>query len=185
IDGESFALNERFMVIATQNPIEQQGTFPLPEAQLDRFLFKLRIGYPTRVEERRMAEVHGRAVPQLDDFDLQPLVGGEFLRAARACVREVRVEPEVLDYLVDIVRATREHPSLIHGASPRAASMLAAAARALAASQGMDFVIPDHVQQLAGPLLAHRVVLTPAAEIEGADASTVVGEIVEGIRAPR
>jgi len=185
LDGTTHALSEAFLVIATQNPIEQEGTYPLPEAQLDRFLFKLRIGYPSRDDERRMAEVHGRAVPQLDDFDLQPLVGGDFLRDARACVRDVRVEPDVLDYIVDIVRATREHPALSCGASPRAVNMLAAASRALAASQGMDFVIPDHVQQLAEPLLAHRVVMTPSADIEGQQSTAVVAQIVEGIQAPR
>jgi MoxR-like ATPase len=185
LDGTTHALSQAFFVIATQNPIEQEGTYPLPEAQLDRFLLKLRIGYPSREEERRMASVHGRAVPALEEFGLEPIVGTEFLTMARACVREVRIEPDVLDYLVDIVRATREHSALRCGASPRAINMLAAAARAVAASQGMDFVIPDHIQQLAVPLLAHRVVLTPSADIEGQLASGVIESIVKQIKAPR
>jgi MoxR-like ATPase len=185
LDGTTHALGEPFFVVATQNPIEQEGTYPLPEAQLDRFLLKLRIGYPSRDDERRMASVHGRAVPDLDGFGLQGLVGAEFLAAARATVHAVRLEEPVRDYLVDLVRATREHPALRCGASPRAVNMLAAAARALAAVQGMDFVLPDHVQQLAVPLLAHRVVLTPAAEIEGQATTGVVDQVLQQIEAPR
>jgi MoxR-like ATPase len=185
LDGVTHRLGEAFFVVATQNPIEQEGTYPLPEAQLDRFLLQLRIGYPDRADERRMAAVHGRAVPDLDGFGLEPLVDAEFLVAARACTQAVRIEDTVLDYLVDVVRATREHTALRCGASPRAVNMLAAASRALAAVQSMDFVLPDHVQQLAVPLLAHRVVLTPAAEIEGTDATAVVAQIVAGIKAPR
>jgi len=185
LDGVTHALGNAFFVIATQNPIEQEGTYPLPEAQLDRFLLKLRLGYPSRVDELRMATVHGRAVPDLDSFGLEGLVGAEFLAAARDAVHAVRIEDPVRDYLVDIVRATRENPALRCGASPRAVNMLAAASRALAAVQGMDFVIPDHVQRLALPLLAHRVVLTPAAEIEGHATTAVVEQVVQQIKAPR
>jgi MoxR-like ATPase len=185
LDGQTHGLDDAFFVVATQNPIEQEGTYPLPEAQLDRFLFKLRIGYPSRDDELRMAGVHGRAVPDLDGFGLQPLVGVEFLRAARNDVAGVRIEPPVRDYLVDVVRATREDAALRTGASPRASNMLAAACRGLAAVQGMDYVLPDHVQQLAVPLLAHRVVLTPSAEIDGTNVTEVVDRIVRRIEAPR
>ncbi len=185
LDGTTHPLGDAFFVVATQNPIEQDGTYPLPEAQLDRFLLKLRIGYPSRDAERRMAAVHGEAVPRLDAFGLEPLVGAEFLAAARETVRAVRIEDGLLDYIVDLVRATREHPALRCGASPRAVNMLAAAARAMAAVQDMEFVIPDHVQQLAVPLLAHRVVLTPSAEIEGQDGPAVVDQIVKQTKAPR
>ena len=185
LDGTTHRLGDAFFVVATQNPIEQEGTYPLPEAQLDRFLLKLRLGYPSRDDELRMATVHGRAVPDLDGFALQGLVGNEFLAAARSAVHAVRIEPPLREYLVDVVRATREHAALRCGASPRAVNMLAAAARALAAVQGMDFVIPDHVQQLAVPLLAHRVVLTPAAEIEGLAATAVIEQVVQKIEAPR
>ena len=185
LDGTTHRLSDAFFVIATQNPIEQEGTYPLPEAQLDRFLLKLRIGYPGRADERRMAEVHGQAVPQLDAFGLEPLVGIEFLGSARTAVHQVRIEDGVLDYIVDIVRSTREHAALRCGASPRAVNMLVAASRALAATQGMDFVLPDHVQQLAVPLLAHRIVLTPAAEIEGQQSTGVIEQIVKQQKAPR
>jgi len=185
LDGQTHTLDDAFFVVATQNPIEQEGTYPLPEAQLDRFLFKLRIGYPSRDDELRMASVHGRAVPDLDGFGLLPLVGVEFLRAARNDVAAVRIEPPVRDYLVDVVRATREDAALRTGASPRASNMLAAACRGLAAVQGMDYVLPDHVQQLAVPLLAHRVVLTPSAEIDGTNVTDVVDRIVRRIEAPR
>ncbi len=185
LDGQTHRLGDGFFVVATQNPIEQEGTYPLPEAQLDRFLLKLRIGYPSRDDERRMAAVHGESVAQLDRFELQPLLDADFLTMARATVREVRVEADVLDYLVDLVRATREHPALRCGASPRAINMLVAASRAVAATADMDFVLPDHVQQLAAPLLAHRVVLTPAAEIEGQEAAAVIAEIVARTKAPR
>ncbi|MEO6596673.1 MAG: MoxR family ATPase [Planctomycetota bacterium] len=185
LDGTTHALGDGFFVIATQNPIEQEGTYPLPEAQLDRFLLKLQIGYPSRDEERRMAQAHGQTVPQLDAFGLEPLVGLEFLQAARAVVHATRIEDSVLDYIVDIVRSTREHPSLRCGASPRAVNMLLAGARALAATQGMDFVLPDHVQHLAAPLLAHRVVLTPAAEIEGQQRTAIVEQVVQQAKAPR
>jgi MoxR-like ATPase len=185
LDGTTHALGATFFVIATQNPIEQEGTYPLPEAQLDRFLFKLVIGYPGRDDERRMAAVHGNTVPDLDRFGLEPLVGGEFLAAARPAVGMVRIEDSVLDYLLDVVRATREHAALRAGASPRAVNMLAASVRALAAVQGMDFALPDHVQQLAVPLLAHRVVLSAAAEIEGQVARAVVEQVVQQVKAPR
>jgi MoxR-like ATPase len=185
LDGTTHRLGDAFFVVATQNPIEQEGTYPLPEAQLDRFLLKLRLGYPSREQELRMAEVHGRAVPDLDGFALQPLVDGAFLAAARLAVQQVRLEAPVRDYVVDLVRGSREHPALRCGASPRAVNMLAAASRALAAVAGMDYVLPDHVQQLAVPLLAHRVVLTPAAEIEGLLATTVVEQLVAATKAPR
>jgi len=185
LDGQTHTLDDAFFVIATQNPIEQEGTYPLPEAQLDRFLFKLRIGYPSRDDELRMATVHGRAVPDLASFGLQPVVGGEFLKEARQTVEAVRIEPPVRDYLVDVVRATRSDAALRSGASPRASNMLAAACRGLAAVQGLDYVLPDHVQQLAVPLLAHRVVMTPAAEIEGVVVTEVVDRLVRRIEAPR
>jgi MoxR-like ATPase len=185
LDGATHRLSDAFLVVATQNPIEQEGTYPLPEAQLDRFLLKLRIGYPSRDDELRMADVHGRAVPDLDGFGLRGLVGADFLAEARQTVASVHMEPPVRDYIVDLVRATRSHPLLRCGASPRAVNMLAAAARALAAAQGMDFVVPDHVQQLAVALLAHRVVLTPAAEIEGLADTAIIEQLVRQIEAPR
>jgi MoxR-like ATPase len=187
LEGETHELGPCFMVIATQNPIEQEGTYPLPEAQLDRFLFKIPVGYPSRDEEREMVALHGHgtAMPNLGSFALEPVAGRETLAEMRAAVQRVRLSPEILDYIVDLVRATREQASLLCGASPRAANMLAAAARARAALEGRDFVIPDDVKYLAPFALAHRVLLAPGAEIDGLDAETVVAQVIDQVAAPR
>ena len=187
IDGTTHSLSPAFMVLATQNPIEQEGTYPLPEAQLDRFLFKIRMRYPTRDQERDMVRLHGHrsAMPRLAEFGLETITDAAFLEEARQVIREVRLSDEVMDYVVDVVRATREDASLLFGASPRAANMLAVAIRALAVVSGREFVIPDDVKTLAGPLLAHRVVLSPDAEIEGLTREMVVKRILEGVPAPR
>src|SRR5512139_544179 len=144
IDGTTYPLSPAFMVIATQNPIEQEGTYPLPEAQLDRFLFKIDVGYPSRDEERAMVRVHGHrtATPPISDFGVSPVASLEVLAAMRAAVAGIRLSDEIVDYVVDLVRATRARAQLLCGASPRAANMLATAARALAATQGRAFVIP-------------------------------------------
>ena len=187
LDGTTHALSPAFLVIATQNPIEQEGTYPLPEAQLDRFLLKLRVGYPSRQEERAMIAVHGRraGMPRPADFGLQQIVNRDFLMAARALTAQVTLADEVADYIVDLVRKTREHPSLSCGASPRAVNMLATAARARAVLDGPLSVVPDDVKELALPVLAHRLVLAPAAEIEGQTAEAIVEQIVEQTPAPR
>jgi MoxR-like ATPase len=187
IDGTDHALGEEFMVIATQNPIEQQGTYPLPEAQLDRFLFKILIDHPDRDQEREIVRRHGHrsAMPRLADFGLQPVVAAAALYDIRAAVAEVRLTDPLIDYIVDIVRATRQHSSLQFGGSTRAANMLAAAVRASAALQGRDFVIPDDVKTLAVPVLRHRVVLSPGAEIEGAVPDRIVRGILDQTAVPR
>jgi len=187
IDNTTHVLSPAFMVIATQNPIEQEGTYPLPEAQLDRFLFKIDVGYPTRDEERTMVRVHGHrtATPPIEEFGLQPVAGIADLVDMRRVVAAIRLEEPIVDYVVDLVRATRGKPSLLAGASPRAANMLATAARAHAAVQGRDFVIPDDVKALALPVLRHRVVLAPGAEVDGLNADGVLRRVVEEVRAPR
>jgi MoxR-like ATPase len=187
IDGTTHPLSPAFMVIATQNPIEQEGTYPLPEAQLDRFLFKVDVGYPTRDEERLMVRVHGHrtATPPIEEFGLQPVAGIADLVDMRRAVAAIRLEEPIVDYVVDLVRATRGKPSLLAGGSPRAANMLATAARARAAVQGRDFVIPDDVKELALPVLRHRVVLAPGAEVDGLNADTVLRRVIEEVRAPR
>jgi len=187
IDVTTHELGQAFMVIATQNPIEQEGTYPLPEAQLDRFLFKVVIGYPSRDDERAIVTRHGHgtAMPRIDQLGIEPVTDLAGLAAMRAAVAGIRISDQIVDYVVDLVRATRERSSLSFGASPRAAAMLASAARARAALDGRDFVIPDDVKALAGPALRHRVVLSPAAEIEGLTADTVVSQIVEQVAAPR
>jgi MoxR-like ATPase len=187
IDGETYPLSDRFMVIATQNPIEQQGVYPLPEAQLDRFLFKHRMGYPSAEEERRIVGQHGArfGAPSAAEWGIERRVGPEEVAAAIAEVGRVPMVAEVTDYVVNLVRATREAADLETGASPRAAAMLAGAARARAALDGRNYVIPDDVKMLAPAVLRHRVSLSPAAEIEGRPVETVIARLIETVEAPR
>jgi MoxR-like ATPase len=187
IDGKSYPLGDDFMVIATQNPIEQQGTYPLPEAQLDRFLFKILVGYPDRDEEKEMVMLHGHStvMPPLSAFDLAPVTDRGKLRQARQLVGEIRLNEDLVDYIINVVRATRETPALLCGASPRSANMLAVAARARAALTGRTFVIPDDIKELARPVLRHRLPLAPGAEIEGTTVEKVVADILDQVPAPR
>ncbi|HVR97483.1 MAG TPA: MoxR family ATPase [Thermoanaerobaculia bacterium] len=187
IDGTSHPLSAGFLVIATQNPIEQEGTYPLPEAQLDRFLFKVLVGYPDREQERLMVQTHGHqsATPHLDQLGLTPLCDLEAIRQARQVVAGLRLSDEAVGYIVDLVRATRAHPALQVGASPRSANMLAAATRALAVLEGRDFVIPDDVKTLWKPLMRHRVLLAPSAEIDGLGTDAVLDQVLHQVPAPR
>ncbi len=187
IDGTTHPLGAGFMVVATQNPIEQEGTYPLPEAQLDRFLFKVQVGYPDRDHERSMVRLHGHrtAMPTLEELGVTAVADLPTIEACRAVVREVRLSDEIVDYVVDLVRATRGRPTVACGASPRAANMLASASRALAVLRGRDFVTPDDVKALAVPTLRHRLVLAPGAEIEGLTAEAEVRRVLEEVAAPR
>ena len=187
VAGVRYDLPAPFHVLATQNPIEQEGTYPLPEAQLDRFLFKHVLEYPSRDEERAIVQRHGHrtTMPTLDDFGITRVADLKRLTEIRRFVADIRISDDLVDYIVDIVRATREHPSLQFGASPRAANMLATAVRAYAALQNRDFSLPDDVKALAGPALRHRIILSPAAEIEGIDADHVVTRILDQVPAPR
>jgi MoxR-like ATPase len=187
IDGTSHPLSPGFMVVATQNPIEQEGTYPLPEAQLDRFLFKVMIGYPGREEELTMVKTHGHqtAMPNLDRLGLTPLCDLRFITWVRQVVAGIRLADETVAYVVDLIRATRNHPALQYGGSPRAANMLATAARAAAVLDGRDFVIPDDIKGLFKPLLRHRVVLSPSAEVDGLGPDPVLEQILGQVAAPR
>jgi MoxR-like ATPase len=187
IDNVTHELGDGFMVVATQNPIEQQGTYPLPEAQLDRFLFKHLLVYPDRAQELDIVTRHGHqsAMPRLAEMGLLAIASLEDINACRRFIEKIRLSPEIVAYVVDLIRATREHASLQYGASPRAANMLATAARAHAAIAGRDYVIPDDVKRLAAPALRHRVILAPGAEIEGQSADQVVAQIIEQVAAPR
>ena len=187
IDGTTHALSPGFMVLATQNPIEQEGTYPLPEAQLDRFLFKIPIGYPSLDEERAMVRVHGHrtVTPPLSEFGIRPVATLDDVIAMRATVAGLRLSDEIVEYVVGLVRSTRGRPALACGASPRAANMLATAARARAAIHGRGYVIPDDVKALLLPALGHRVVVAPGAELEGLSAEGVLGRVVEEVEAPR
>ncbi len=187
IDGVTYPLSPGFLVLATQNPIEQEGTYPLPEAQLDRFLFKIAIGYPSRDEERSMVRVHGHrtATPPISEFGIVPVARLPEILEMRRAVAAIRLTDAIVDYVVDLVRATRQRPALLCGGSPRAANMLATAARAYASLQGRGFVIPDDVKALALPVLRHRVLLAPGAEIEGLSSDAAVARVVEEVEAPR
>ena len=187
IDGKSFPLGKYFMVIATQNPIEQQGTYPLPEAQLDRFIFKHILDYPTRDEEIEIVKRHGSRTgsPSLTSLGVKSVVKKAEIDKAVAAVNTVKLTDEVTHYIVDLVRGTRDNPLFETGASPRSAAMISAASRAKAALQGRDFVIPDDVKSIALPALRHRAILSPAAEIEGRTADELIADVVEQTQAPR
>jgi MoxR-like ATPase len=187
IDGKARQLSERFMVVATQNPLEQQGTYPLPEAQLDRFLFKQTLGYPSREEERRIVAEYGMQSGHADPKErgVGQAATARQLTAAHAAVAAIRLTDEVVGYVLDLIRATRETPELASGASPRAAAQLALAARSRAALDGRDYVIPDDVKALALPVLRHRVILSPAAEIDGRRPDQILQGLVDLAAAPR
>lgn len=187
IGGQRIALPKPFMVIATQNPIEYEGTYPLPEAQLDRFLLKLVLPVPERAQE---VEVLSRHASGFDPRDLAgaglgPVASGADLAAARAQVRTVGASPEVLGYIVDLVRATRSSPSVALGVSPRGATALLASARAWAWLGGRAFVTPDDVKALALPTLRHRITLRAEAEMEGVTTESVVNGVLRTVTVPR
>ena len=187
IDGEAHALSSRFTVVATQNPIEQQGTYPLPEAQLDRFLFKQVLDYPSLEQERAIVAAHGSRTGLMDPIALgvEVVADAAVIDAAVNTVADVRLTDEVIGYITGLVRATRTSADVETGASPRAGAMLAVAARARAALDGRDYVIPDDVKALAIPALRHRLVLSPAAEIEGRRVEQVLAGLVAQVAAPR
>jgi MoxR-like ATPase len=176
IEGETLALTPPFLVLATQNPVEHEGTYQLPEAQLDRFLIKLTMGYPSEVDEKLMLRTysHPRAA-------VERVLGPEGVLRLQALVDEVHVDEEIYDYVLALVRYTRQHPSVQLGASPRAALALVTAARARALVGGRDFVLPDDVKQLAPSVLAHRVLLAPESELDGGNAPAVVLEALERV----
>ncbi len=187
LDGKRHDLGSHFTVIATQNPIEQQGTYPLPEAQLDRFLFKHILGYPSLDEERRIVESSGNAAtaPDPETSGVKAVLTAETLTKAIATVGTVKLNPANLDYIVSLIRATRESGQLSVGASPRAGALLARAARAYATLDGRDYVLPDDIKALYRPCMRHRVILSPSAEIEGQNVDAVLQSLLEKIEIPR
>ena len=187
LDGTAHNLPGNFMVVATQNPIESQGVYPLPEAQLDRFLFKLLVPYPSAEEEAKIVATFGaRAGPsRAADMGVEAVADAATIAAAAAAVKTVTLSGSVIDYVVRLIRATRESADLSAGASPRAAVLLANAARARAALEARDYVLPDDVKALAASVLRHRLLLSPAAEIEGKQVEVLVAALVEATEAPR
>ncbi len=179
VDGVTRPLPAPFLVLATQNPIELEGTFALPEAQLDRFLVRIDIGYPSEADERSVARRYREAAEPLEA--IAPVVDAGSLPTLRAATRSVGVSDEVEAYLVRIVRATREHPDLRLGASPRASVSLYRAAQARALLAGRDFVLPDDVAALAPPVLTHRILVDVDRELRGASPQGVIGEVLERV----
>jgi MoxR-like ATPase len=181
VDATTYPLASPFMVIATQNPIEHEGTYPLPESQLDRFLMRIAMGYPDRTSEVAMLDAHAgssaveRVTPVASGRDVDEMIG---------VARLVHVAPVLKGYLVDLATATRRHPSAAIGASPRATLALQRAARAYAASIGREYIVPDDIKALAGPVLSHRIVLTPEAELGGSSPDQVLGDVLASVPVP-
>lgn len=186
IDGTRYQLPAEFSVFATQNPIEFEGTYPLPEAQLDRFLLKIRVAYPAANDEVQMLTnvQNGFEARDLDSMGLVTLPAG-LLAEAQRDVKSVRVEPALFNYIVQIARRTRDWPSLSLGASPRAAISLMVVARAMAAIDARDYVIPDDVKAAAPPVLRHRLVLKPEADLEGLSADLIIADVLRAVEVPK
>jgi MoxR-like ATPase len=187
LEGARHALPPIFTVFATQNPVESEGTYPLPEAQLDRFLLKIEVGYPAAEhEDEVLRRVHlGFDGHDLESQGLKAVLRPEDVLAARAALQAVQIEPAVLQYLRKLITATRESPRVRLGAGPRAGVHLLLAAKALAALAGRPFVTPDDIRKLTGPVLQHRLLLAPEAEIDGATPREVLGEIERAVEVPR
>ena len=186
-DGETYKLPEPFVVFATQNPIEQEGTYPLPLAQLDRFMFKLQVGYPSAEAERRVLSAHhatsGMSSPER--MLVERVMGADEILAARQVIRETFVRDEVIGYVQRLLHATREDDALEVGASPRSGLMLLVGAKSLARFRGRDYVTPDDIQEAFRPALRHRVVLSPTVELEGTAVDEVLAQILEMVEVPR
>lgn len=187
IDGERYPLSPIFTVLATENPIEYEGTYPLPEAQLDRFLLKVIIDYPEQEEEQEIVARWdaGFNSHHLEQVNIQPLSDPTVIQRCREEVRGMRMEPGVQKYVVEIVRKTRNHPTVLYGASPRAAIALLLCSKALAAIRGRDFPTPDDIRDIAAPVLRHRLALRAEAELEGATTDAVISDILKTVEVPR
>ncbi len=182
IEGRTHKLGKPFVVMATQNPVEQEGTYPLPEAQMDRFLMRLSVGYPSTEDE---AEIARRRISRgKDDFDVEQVTNPQDLLRMQDACEHVHIDPSILHYIARIITATRDHPDTHVGSSPRGTLGLVKAARASAALNGRTFVSPDDVRGLAIPVLAHRIILTPDARFEGRTGADVIRDIIKRIKAP-
>lgn len=185
VDGKTYLLESPFMVLATQNPIEQEGTYRLPEAQLDRFLFKLVVNYPSLEEETSILQLAHTNINQTDLSKVQAILNKEEIKSLRKTVSSILVEEHLFKYIAQIVGSTRHNPSLYLGASPRASIAILNAAKACACLRGRDFVSPDDIKYVCAPVLRHRIVLTPEKEMEGITCDTVIQQLVDKIEIPR
>ena len=185
MDGIEYQMEPPFLVFATQNPIEQEGTYRLPEAQLDRFLFKINVDYPTLEEEITILESKHEHKNKPEEDLVASLLSAKQIASYQNTIKEVIVEKNLLKYIASIVDNTRTNANLYLGASPRASIAIMDASKALAAIQGRDFITPDDIKKVAGPVLGHRIILTPEREMEGLTADQVVKQIIDGIEIPR
>jgi MoxR-like ATPase len=181
VDGETHVLQPPFIVIATQNPIEHEGTYPLPEAQLDRFMMRVAMGYPERAKELEMLQTHGGG----SSFnDLKPVVHAEDIIRMTSIARKIHVADVLRGYLIDLAEATRQHPDILLGASPRATLFLQRAARAVAAGDGRDYASPDDVKAILSPILNHRLVIRPEAQMRGTSVTDVLEQVLSSVPVP-
>jgi MoxR-like ATPase len=185
VDGQAHPLPDPFLVVATQNPIEYEGTYPLPEAQLDRFLFKVDVGYPDAADERRILQLQAGGIKPAGLADVRAVVGAGEIAAARTLVGETAIADDVLDYVLAVVRATRELPSVEIGASPRASVHLLAASKAFARLDDRGYVTPDDVAAAALPVLRHRIILHPEAELDRFRPDDAIESVLRTVPVPR
>ncbi len=183
-DGVTHPMSYPFMVVATQNPVDQEGTYRLPEAQLDRFMFKILVNYPEPAQEVEIMQRHNEGLFTAHP-ELPKVLDAETIRSLRAAIHGVYIKPELMQYIVQIIVATRGNPALYLGASPRASIALLNGVKAWAAMQGRDFVTPEDIQELAYPVLRHRIMLSPEKEMEGATPDDVIKQIIQKIEVPR
>ena len=185
VDGATYALEVPFMVVATQNPIEQEGTYHLPEAQLDRFLFKINVTYPNLEEELRVLMHHHTTSLQNMVYEVQPVLSAQQLKSLRDQVRDIHVEEKLLRFITTLVAGTRTNKNIYLGASPRASIGILNGAKALAAMRGRDFITPDDIIYVAPPVLRHRIVITPEKEMEGSNADMIIQQLIQSVEIPR
>lgn len=185
VDGRTYLMDAPFMVLATQNPVEQEGTYRLPEAQLDRFLFKVVVPYPSEAEELAiLSQFHKMGNQQALDV-VKPVLSAQMINEIRKQIRTILIEEKLLQFIARLVHQTRNHKSIYLGASPRASLAIMNAAKAIAAMQGRDFVTPDDIREVAVPVLRHRIMLSPDKEMEGVTEEEVIRQIIQGLDIPR
>lgn len=185
IDGQEYRMPPPFMVLATQNPVEQEGTYALPEAQLDRFLFKIRVDYPGLEDEIQILQTHHQRKGESAQSQIEPVLTPQKLEELKKQIQEIRIEEKLLHYIAEIVIKTRNHPHLFLGASPRASLAIMNASKAFAAVHGRDFVIPEDIKRTLVPVLGHRIILSPEREMEGMTAKNVIEMIAHSVEIPR
>ena len=185
VDGTTYQMEFPFIVIATQNPIDQEGTYKLPEAQLDRFLYRIKITYPSLNEEKMIINRFKEDFTNKKVNEVKAVFSANDIRECRSLVEQIHIKDELVDYIAGIVHQTRNHGDLFLGASPRASLAIVRSAKALAAIKGRDFVTPDDIQFVSYPVLNHRIILTPEREMEGMDVEEVIKEIIQKIEVPR